>query len=362
MNNKIFELVAFNGRNGYRAVDRIRRKIAYLLSDTDLEFFSITNPKKSFAEIKDEPISYLTNHSIIEKLNWKLRILKSSLVNNYDIYHSLAEKFTLPILRLLKKKNKHIKHLFTVHGLPFEGAKFGDRIIKPRKEVISMIKLYSKIIKKADLVTEVSKISCKKVEEKFNVECELMPDGVDTNFFKPYNKKIKTCKIRFLYVGSFQPRKNVLTAIDIAKQFPEIDIVLIGRGHDYLKLYDASKKYPNLKIITSFLSNQALLDWYNKCDVFFFPSLSEGLANVLLEAISSGLPVLASNYTSNPELVIEGFNGYLFNNKKEMIEKVSYFQENNELKKMGQNSRKLSLNYDWSKIAKIHYKIFKKLL
>ncbi|HRH80773.1 MAG TPA: TIGR03088 family PEP-CTERM/XrtA system glycosyltransferase [Thiobacillaceae bacterium] len=53
-------------------------------------------------------------------------------------------------------------------------------------------------------------------------------------------------------------------------------------------------------------------DWYRAFDVFVLPSLNEGISNTILEAMASGLPVIASRVGGNPELVVENQTGTLF--------------------------------------------------
>jgi glycosyltransferase involved in cell wall biosynthesis len=61
-------------------------------------------------------------------------------------------------------------------------------------------------------------------------------------------------------------------------------------------------------------SNRAQLRLlYQKADFLINPSLYEGLPNVVLEAMASGLPVIASNVAGNRELVIHESTGFLFN-------------------------------------------------
>jgi glycosyltransferase involved in cell wall biosynthesis len=52
--------------------------------------------------------------------------------------------------------------------------------------------------------------------------------------------------------------------------------------------------------------------WFRAIDVFVLPSSSEALSNSLMEAMACGCAVIASNVGGNPELVTDGFNGFLF--------------------------------------------------
>jgi len=359
MTYKIFELVAFNGRNGYRAIDRIRREIGLRLSDgKTFSFFSISNPRTPLHLLKKKELKHKTKRNKFDVLVWSSRIALIPFLNNYDIFHSVLETFTLPIINLIKFRNKRIKHLFTLHGLLFEDLYWDGKKI-PRSEFEkNLVKLAERIINKADVVSAVSKTNCYQIEKRYNRECKLLLDGVDTKFFVPPKTEKKIDKPKFLYVGSFQRRKNILTAIDLAKNLSNVEVYLLGRGPLSPQLTSAALRIKNLKVIHDIVSKNQLLEIYKNSSVFFFPSLSEGLANVLLESISCGLPVLAANATSNPELVIDGLNGFLFNDTQEMIEKAKLLLDENLRRKMSKESRKIALQYDWSKIKDMHKQVF----
>ena len=68
----------------------------------------------------------------------------------------------------------------------------------------------------------------------------------------------------------------------------------------------------------------------------------DNLPNVALESFIHGKPVIASNIGSLPELVEDGYNGYLFEakNEKDLIEKIKQLDDDNLVKLMGKNSKK----------------------
>ena len=78
-------------------------------------------------------------------------------------------------------------------------------------------------------------------------------------------------------------------------------------------------------------------------DVFVLPSLNEGMSNTILEAMATGIPVIASNVGGNPELVIDGRTGFLFpsNDVESLVQKIKTYILHPELKqKHGYNARK----------------------
>jgi glycosyltransferase involved in cell wall biosynthesis len=65
-------------------------------------------------------------------------------------------------------------------------------------------------------------------------------------------------------------------------------------------------------------------------DVYVLPSIAEGISNTILEAMSSGLPVIATRTGGSPELVDEGMTGFLFTpgDCKELADKISFYGDN----------------------------------
>ena len=92
-----------------------------------------------------------------------------------------------------------------------------------------------------------------------------------------------------------------------------------------------------------------ILELYKISDIFCFPSYREGLSVALMEAISSGLPIVCSNIRGNIDLVKEGKNGYLFNpdSYDECAEKIKLLLENKDnLNYFSENNKKFIKNFD----------------
>ncbi|MBB1093763.1 glycosyltransferase [Rhodopseudomonas palustris] len=116
-----------------------------------------------------------------------------------------------------------------------------------------------------------------------------------------------------LYTSSFDQRKNQARLIQAFAQLPapllnQYQLVIVGNGWEgiYNELYQvATRAGLNRKqvIFTGRITDADLLALYNLTDVFVFPSLSEGYGLPVLEAMACGIPTIASNTTSIPEVV-----------------------------------------------------------
>jgi glycosyltransferase involved in cell wall biosynthesis len=111
-------------------------------------------------------------------------------------------------------------------------------------------------------------------------------------------------------VGSFAGRKNVKTLIEAMKILWAnnnnlTQLVIAGKpsGKDDEILNHLINKYP-IVILSRSKTNLELKSLYNNAALFVFPSFYEGFGLPVLEAMSSGCPVIASNSTSIPEFLV----------------------------------------------------------
>lgn len=166
----------------------------------------------------------------------------------------------------------------------------------------------------------------------------------DLSLFFPANDFSK--KNRVVCVGSMQIRKNPFLFSNIAKKISEYDFYWIGDGY-YYKWVDEKKKrnlIENLFLIKR-LNQFEIAEFLRNSLIFLFPSIHEGFPNVIVEALASGLPVIAMN-TYGPESVIDGFNGYVVEDEFEMLDRLKQLLSNKQLlKQMSKNAISSSVIY-----------------
>jgi glycosyltransferase involved in cell wall biosynthesis len=190
----------------------------------------------------------------------------------------------------------------------------------------------------------------------------IIPNGVDTETFYPRISQRKDNEIRLLFVGRFAARKGIYDLLKafkiITQKRDDVKLYLVGRG----KL-DTDIK--NVKILSN-LSFDKLVETYSNSDIFVLPSYYEGQGIVLLEAMSSGLPCIATNVGGAPETVIDGENGKIIEPKDhELLAKslLKLIEDEGLRRKYGEEGRKIALEkYDWKLIAKKTENVYKTLL
>lgn len=115
-----------------------------------------------------------------------------------------------------------------------------------------------------------------------------------------------------LYIGRLEDKKNTVGLIEtyaLLRREPKIKhkLVLAGKpGHGYEKVKEAIEKLPaeikNDVVELGYVEEKEMLSWLKNADIFFFPSYFEGFGLPIIEAMACGVPVVASNVTSIPEV------------------------------------------------------------
>ncbi|MBI4655131.1 MAG: glycosyltransferase family 4 protein [Elusimicrobia bacterium] len=205
-------------------------------------------------------------------------------------------------------------------------------------------------------------------------------NGVDTGRYSPvsYSEKISAKhKLRlenktvFLFVGRLSPEKRIVEFVEawgeiLAEELvkPGIHLALVGKGPEEKKIKDAVEKLNLRESVSMFGQQIELLPYYQAADVFILPSVSEGLSNSMLEAMSCGLAIMASRTGGAKEAVEEGVNGFLFDpfNRQDEKRIIKLFAGDRNLAvKMGEKSREIAVKeYSMSKVTDELIKIYQK--
>ncbi|PTL99316.1 MAG: hypothetical protein DA407_16865 [Bacteroidetes bacterium] len=170
------------------------------------------------------------------------------------------------------------------------------------------------------------------IEEKIIVK----PNSTD-DLIVDKSKKINN---KFLFVGRLSKEKGVDTLVKAFNEIPEMELDIIGSGVLETSLKKIAEK--NIKFHGS-QNREYIKEKLNTAKALVFPSIwYEGLPNTLIEAFSTGTPVLSSNLDNINQIVISGYNGETFtpNNAKSLANKVLEFSKKNTVQ-YGINSRQL---------------------
>ena len=153
----------------------------------------------------------------------------------------------------------------------------------------------------------------------------VLANGVDSERFAPSLERRAAFRARLglspntLLIGSvgrlvaIKGHASLLDAAEIlASRGTDLAIALVGDGPELQKLRARGAALPHLASRVHFLgASKNVAEILNGLDVFALPSISEGMSNTLLEAMSAGLPVVATRVGGNPELVADRVSGLL---------------------------------------------------
>ncbi|MBI5729463.1 MAG: glycosyltransferase family 4 protein [Candidatus Magasanikbacteria bacterium] len=179
----------------------------------------------------------------------------------------------------------------------------------------------------------------------------LLPNAVDTTIFKPTEEK-KSNGQQIVFVGNLLPVKRLDLLLQALVTVPSAELAVVGGGYaekDYRR--QAEKLGVNARVRwIGVCSDPALLaGYYRAADVAVVPSERESFSLAVLEALASGLPVIASDFTGVAERVENGKNGFLFASgcSDDLAEKLKIFfaLTREERQAMGEAARAKALEY-----------------
>lgn len=299
--------------------------------------------------IKEKKVRILLVPFLFISLYFKLwRILPE-----YDIVHA---HWLIPqgiVQSFLKKP-----YIVTGHG--------GD-VTSLNKGIIKKLKV--RCLKKASHVTVVSNYLKERVEELASHEIEepsVISMGVDTskfgkqyrveNYFNQGDKKV------VLFVGRLAEKKGVTYLIEAMKSVDAI-LVIVGDGPLHDKLVEQAKEQGNKIRFVGSKTHEELKTIYASADIFVAPSITakdgdqEGLGLVMLEAMASGLPVVASRSGGIGEVIQNKINGLLCDEKNitQFTENINFILNNSKFQQqLIANELATASRYDYGTQAKFY--------
>lgn len=180
---------------------------------------------------------------------------------------------------------------------------------------------YAKIMfraatKKADQIACVSKFTISELKKYVpSVDAKkihLVYNGVDEKWFSIKKGKPVHDKPYFIFVGNVKPHKNLrrlIEAYKLASMHIKQDLILVGKKEGFINgensISELIKGFEDRIIFTGYVSDEELMQYVAQADAMIFPSLYEGFGLPPLEAMAAGIPVLASDAASIPEVCQE---------------------------------------------------------
>lgn len=308
-------------------------------------------------------ITRIKASNLMESLGIPYPVFYPSIVNQFcaviewaDIIHSHGHPYISSLMAAYLSKKYNKPHLVSIHNSFIEYSssfvnnieRLNDRIvgryvIRNSRSVIAISPYISECVRKIDR----------------EIDPVVIYNGVDCSKYHPADDgdiaKIRSDlglpNDRFicLSVGRLNYKKGIYKLIEIAKEVNDILICIVGSGPEEETLRDMIERF-SISDKVRFLGKlcgENLEKIYRASDIFLLPSLTgEGLPTVVLEALASGLPVIATNTGGQVDIIKDFQNGNIVdvNNILKMGELINYYKENEDiLKRCKIYSRKLAL-------------------
>lgn len=186
--------------------------------------------------------------------------------------------------------------------------------------------LEKRVIERSDHVVVGSRFAVRQLESELGARVDhvsVVPYGIDGRFRpgpRPADLDARlglTGKPVVLFLGGLKRRKNPFLLLDVWRRVvaerPDARLVIAGGGGMLRAVREriAGMDLGASVIATGYVPEARKVDYYRLADVFLFPSALEGFGLSVGEAMSCGLPVVASDRGSLPELLVDGEGGFL---------------------------------------------------
>ncbi|WP_273887531.1 glycosyltransferase family 4 protein [Rubrobacter naiadicus] len=187
----------------------------------------------------------------------------------------------------------------------------------------------------------------------------LWPQGVDSRLFSPEKRSVSWRKRLsgghpedrlLLFVGRLAREKGISSLKHVLRELPGVRLAVVGDGPDRGRLEQEFSGLP--ATFTGFLHGEDLARAYASADLFLFPSTTETLGMAMLEAMASGLPVVAARSGASEEVVEEGKSGRLYSPKDPsgLVDAVSGILGDEErMRRLRTGARGAALGRNWQK-------------
>jgi len=353
----------------------------FSIIDQENEYVLLTdrNPEQDAdLKIEIEKLNLNSNLKVVAlsensagKFSWNAWLLPKYLrANPVDI---LLTQYITPFF-----VPKKVKIITIVHDVSF---KVFPQMVG-RMDLFFMNTLIPMSLKRANKIIGVSKFTADEILKYYKVEAKKVDwihNAVADNFFQEYSteqleavrKKYNLPQKFILYIGTLQPRKNLPALIEAyikiqTEKRHGIGLVLAGgRGYNFDKKIEEFIKSYSLQdyvFLPGFIDEKDKPLIFRLAHVFCFPSFYEGFGIPVLEAMTLGIPVLASNIPPHIEISEGSISVFDVNNPKDFSEKLMQIVSNESLRAdLTKNELAQAAKFSWRQTAQKMLGICQKL-
>src|SRR3989304_3061183 len=314
---------------------------------------------------------------------WTFAINAPKIVKKTGIQFEIVYGFPQTLFQDIYRGGGGCHWDYMMHTYPIMRTAFGRiaMCLNPRH---SCLLLLEKIIFKQKRYRQITCISeqCRReILHHYKLpanDIEIIYNGVDTDVFTPrmrlqYRDAVRekyhvtSDEVLLLFVGSGFKRKGLhhtIEALSLIDRSKKIKLLVAGRGRmrKYLKL--AQKKGITDRVIFAGVCKH-IQEIYAAGDIFVFPSEYDAFGTACLEAMASGLPVIASKTSGVSEIITPSIDGFIINHPivaKEIVNYINLLLEKEKREQMGSAARQKAEMYSIDANVKRILRIYQKVL
>jgi glycosyltransferase involved in cell wall biosynthesis len=286
-----------------------------------------------------------------------ISIFLKSLQSSFDLIH--LHNANIPLI------DTSLPKVVTVHGTMKGYMPYRKVLDLPSLLVRAFASMYvaidRQIVKSADKVIAISKACANELRLFYGIKnSAVIPNAVDSNFFSPLNPKDDQPSYA-LYSGRLSSEKGLIDLINAARyvcsKSRDFNFVIAGNGplewqlRKLVSTLDLERNF----VFTGHVNHVTLLKYYQNATMFVLPSYREGLPTTLLEAMSCGLPVVATAISGITDVVDDLKTGLLVppNSPETLANAIMMLLEDSKLREeiAGNARQHVRHYYDWETIT-----------
>lgn len=338
----------------------------------EFHFFCAEGPDKingfDCTTLPSVTIPFNANYKMALPLLAQTRLKEKLAEFNPDVIHistpSLLGKFAL------KYGNRHHIPVITIYHTHF--ISYVDYYLRNTPFLINYVK--GKVIESSRNFynhCEVMYVPSESIADELNSigidrsKMKIWKRGIDRKLFNPQKKDLAYMhgltgnnRLNILFASRLVWEKNLETLIKVYDEFQQrklpYNIVIAGDG---VAQAECETRMPNAVFLGN-VNHETLSVLYASCDVFLFPSVSETIGNVILEAMASGLPCVIADGGGSRDFIEQGINGFKCSpyNAVDYTDKIVRILENETLKNSFiQEGIRHSRSYNWKTLTDIYF-------
>ncbi len=294
-------------------------------------------PIKAINKIKEWNLDIIHSHTEFSIGTFARIIAKQLDIPIVHTYHTMYEDYVHYITKgYFKTTSKKIVEYFT----KFYCDKTATELIVPTKKTYDLFKQKYKYDRNVHIIPTGIEI------ERFYKK------NIDSNKVEQLKKqyKIKEDDFIILFVGRIAKEKNIDFLIDnhayLARKHKNCRLMIVGGGPDLELLKSKSKKFGDNIIFTGKVPWNDVPNYYHLANVFTTASHTETQGLTVVEAMAASLAVVALNDESFNTVIVDGLDGFLFNDRKQYRQAMlKLMSDRNLLLKMSEQALVSSAKY-----------------